>query len=159
MTRLGKKGIGRRQFNNPPRIHDSHPVGDLCHETQIVGHEQDAHADLPLQACQEIENLRLNSDVQCRRRLIGDEKGGTAGDRHCDHRALLLSARDLMGIISGAALRLRNADQVKQLYRSHLCNATALAGADLIGLGNLPPEGADRVQTGHRILEDYAHTA
>ena len=43
---------------------------------------------LAAQAVDQLQNLRLNRDVERGGRLVGDQQLGAAGDRHGDHDAL-----------------------------------------------------------------------
>ena len=45
---------------------------------------------------QQIEDLRLDGDVERRRRLVGDQQPRIAGDRHGDHHALVHAAGELV---------------------------------------------------------------
>ena len=53
------------------------------------------HAVLGLQALDQVENFGLGRDVERGRRLVGDQQGGIAGERHRDHRALAHAAGKL----------------------------------------------------------------
>ena len=57
---------------------------------------------------EEVENLRLNRDVQCGRRLVGDDERRLAGDRHGDEHPLAHAARQLVRVVSRAGGRVRN---------------------------------------------------
>ncbi len=46
----------------------------------------------------QVEDLRLHGHVEGGRRLVGDQDGGVAGERHRDQHALALAARELVGI-------------------------------------------------------------
>src|SRR4029453_1485089 len=76
---------------------------------EVVGDEHDGHPPFPLKLAQQIQDLRLGSDVQRRRRLVGDKQARIAGEGHRDHRPLAESAAQFEGIFVDAALRLRNA--------------------------------------------------
>ena len=47
------------------------------------------------------EDLRLDDDVECRGRFVGNDDVGIAGKRHCDHDPLLLSAGKFVRICLG----------------------------------------------------------
>jgi hypothetical protein len=74
MARALEHAEHRTLLDHPAGIHHGHLVGDLGHHAEIVRDEQDAHADLVLQAAQEIENLSLDGDVERRGRLVSDEQ-------------------------------------------------------------------------------------
>ena len=59
---------------------------------------------------QQLEDLRLYGDVEGGRRLVSDEKSRTVHDRHRDHHALSLPARELVRIITRAGFWIRNRD-------------------------------------------------
>ena len=47
-------------------------VGHLAHDAQVMGDQQHGHAELALQVFQELQDLRLDGDVEGRRGLVGD---------------------------------------------------------------------------------------
>ena len=107
-SRIGMAGIGEHARGLPSLddlslAHDDHVVGDPPDDVEIMGDEQHRHAELGLQVFQELEDLRLHGDVERGRRLIGDQKIGTIGERHGDHHPLALSARELVRIGAEAA--------------------------------------------------------
>ena len=69
-------------------------------------------------AAMQLEDLLLDRHVERGRRLVGDQQLRLAGDRHRDHHALLLAARQLRAGRRRRALRLGNADLVQQLDRA-----------------------------------------
>ena len=84
-----------------------------------MGDEQHRHAALTLQLLQELQDLRLHGDVECRCRFVGDQQFRLVGERHGDHHALALAAGKLVRIAAAAAFfRLADADLVEQLQRA-----------------------------------------
>ena len=80
---------------------------------------------------------------------------GLVGESHGDHDALALAARQLVGIGAETLLRLAHADLEQKLEH-------ALAGARFIHvamqlqyLAHLLLDGVQRVERGHRLLEDH----
>ena len=55
-------------------IHDCNTVTHARHDTQVMGDHDDGHAQLVLQLHHQLKDLRLNRNVQCGSRLIGDQK-------------------------------------------------------------------------------------
>ena len=51
-----------------------------------------------LELPQELQDLRLDGDVERRRRLVRDQEVGLVGERHRDHHPLALAARELVRI-------------------------------------------------------------
>ena len=68
-----------------------------------------------LQIEDDVENLRLDGDVERGGRLVGDQHLRIAGERHGDHGALAHAAGQLMRIFLGALLRFRDAGQAQHL--------------------------------------------
>ena len=66
------------------------------------------HAELALQLREQLQDLRLDRDVERGRRLVGDEQLRLAGERHRDHHALAHAARELVRVrvdaLSGAGM-------------------------------------------------------
>ena len=71
----------------------------------------------------QLEHLRLDRDVERRRRLVGDQELGIAGERHGDHHALAHPAGELVRIGVDAARRVGDADELEQLQ--HLARRRA----------------------------------
>ena len=53
-----------------------------------MGDEEEREAEALLQIPQQVEDLRLDGHVECRCRLIGNEKGRLAREREGNQRAL-----------------------------------------------------------------------
>ena len=56
-----------------------------------------ASRSLRPQACQQLQYLRLDGDVERRGGFVGDQQCGIVGQRHGDHHPLPLSTGKLMG--------------------------------------------------------------
>ena len=72
---------------------------------------------LRLQVEDQVEDLRLDGDVERGGRLVGDQHFRIAGERHGDHGALAHAAGQLVRIFLGALLRLGDARQPQHLDR------------------------------------------
>ena len=86
-------------FDDPPGIHDHDLVAQLGDDAEIVGDEQDGQAEVALQRSQQVEDLRLNGDVERGRRFIGDEQLRAADEGHGNHHPLAQAARELVRIL------------------------------------------------------------
>ena len=60
----------------------------LGDDAEVVGDEQQRQVERRLHLAQQVENLRLDRHVERRRRFVGDDERGTAGERHRDQHAL-----------------------------------------------------------------------
>ena len=85
-------------FDNPPRVHYRHPVGHIAHHPEIVRDEEQRESQFPLKLAQEIQDLRLNRDVQRRRHLVAQEDLGRQCERSRYCHALSLPTGELVGI-------------------------------------------------------------
>ena len=138
-------------------IHDDDALGDLGHHAEVVGDQHDGRADAVLEVAHQVEDLRLDGDVERGGRLVGDQQLRVAGERDGDHHALAHAARELVRVFAHAPLRLGNADQ-----RQHLDRAFARpAACDRPWCSrSVSPICRPTVSTGfrrgHRLLEDHA---
>ena len=71
-----------------PGVHHGHPITHLGDDAEVVGDEDDRGPGLVAQVAHEVEDLRLDRDVERGRRLVGDQEFGFARERHRDHHAL-----------------------------------------------------------------------
>ena len=88
-------------------------------------------------------------------RLVRDEDVGVAGEGHGDHRALPHSARELMRIVVVTALRIRDPHLAQEVDRPAARVLRADVEMRLDRLDDLVPDPIDRIQRGHRVLEDH----
>ncbi len=136
-------------------VHDADPVGHLAHDAEIVGDEQHGHVELGLELEQEIEDLRLDGDVERGGRLVGDEQVGLVGERHGDHHPLPLPARKLVRIGLKASLGIVDADLVQEVEHALPRDRVGQPAVNLQHLTHLLLDGVQRVERGHRLLEDH----
>ena len=83
-------------FHNAAEIHDRDPVADALHYRHVVGNEKVSKLELPLEIQQQVDDLRLDGDVQRRHRLVGDHQPGIQRDCSSDAHPLPLTAGELM---------------------------------------------------------------
>jgi hypothetical protein len=122
-----------------PRIHHDHPLADLGHHAEVVG-DQDHRGPRPLLQLQhQVEDLRLDGDVERGRRLVGDQELGVAGQGHGDHHPLAHAARELVRVVAEPALGIGDAHELEHLDRALLGLGPAGALVDAHGLGDLVP--------------------
>ena len=128
----------------------------LGHHAEIVGDQHDGGAGLLLQLQHQVEDLRLDGDVERRGRLVGDQHLRIAG------RAPWRSSR------AGACRRRAGADirragawhrrcapgRASRAARSRAARHDTPEMAHDV-LGDLRADGQHRVEAGHRLLEDH----
>ena len=156
MLRRGEQRLDRRFLDDAAGVHDRHAVGHLGDDAEVVRDEQQREAQSFLEIAQQVEDLRLDRHVERRRGLVGDEERRPAGERQGDERALAQPARELMRILAHAPLRLGYADGREQLDRLLPRVRARRASVNAQRLLDLIPDRVDRVERGHRLLEDEA---
>jgi hypothetical protein len=103
---------------------------------------------LLLQLDHQVEDLRLDGDVERRGRLVGDQHLGIAGQRHGDHDALAHAARKLVRILVERGGGVGDAHQSQHLDRAFPAAFARHAGAlDVLGDLRRPT-----VSTGFRLV-------
>ena len=136
-------------------VHDRHAIGDLRNDAQVVADEDHRHTQPPLQVGQQIDDLGLYGDVEGGGRLIRDEDGGLACQRHGDHRPLLHPTRELVRIRIDALLGIGEAYELEHLDGARSRFARVGAPVDANRFRDLVAHGPDGVEARHRLLEDH----
>ena len=138
MGALLEEFFGRAVFYDLSGVHDGDFVGHLGNDAEVVRDEEHRHAAFLLELAQEIENLRLDSHVECGGGFIGDEDFGVAGERHGDHDALSHAAGHLVRVIVDAGFGRGDADLIEEID----------GGGAGIGLVKILMESKDRRDLG-----------
>jgi hypothetical protein len=136
-------------------IHHQGAVRDLRDHAHIMRDEEDRHPLFLLQDLEQLQDLRLDRDVERGRRLVGDQQFWLAGQGHRDHHALAHAAGEAMWIFVKARLRRGNANALEQTNGLGLRRRARQASVIDQRLGNLETDGQHRVEAGHRLLEDH----
>ena len=153
-TREERLRIGH--FHDLARVHQRDAMRHLGDDREVVGDEQHRHLLRRLELLQQIQDLRLDRDVERGRRLVGDHDVGFRGQRDRDHHALLLPAGHLERVVADPARGLRNADALQPVDRLRFRRAAAQRRVALDHLRDLPSHGHHRVEARRRLLEDDA---
>ena len=145
----------RRLLDDAPGVHHDHPLGKLGDDAHVVRDQDDRGAVVALEPLHQLQDLRLDGDIERGRRLVCDQERGVAGERHRDHHPLAHPTRELMRIVVRAPICVRDADLGQQVDGPcpRLSVGHRLVGAQL--LLDLPADGVDGRQRGHRVLEDH----
>ena len=159
MARVVEGRARAGQFRHPAAIEHQHAVGDLGDHAEIVGDEQDGEPRLALQVAQQRQDLRLDRHVERRGRLVGDQQPRARRERHRDHHALAHAAGHFVRKGVEHRLRARDLDAPEQRQRfAPRLGSRHPAPLDQNFL-DLPSDPHDRVQRGHRLLEDHREIA
>ena len=95
--RIGMHGRGEdislwRELDDLAEIHHRHAMRDVLDNGEIVADEQQREAELPLQVLQQIDDLRLDRDVERRNRFVADDQVGFRRECPGDTDTLALTA-------------------------------------------------------------------
>src|SRR5215510_16395087 len=107
--------VDRGLLDLAPGIHHDHALRGFGDHTEVMRDQNHRGAKLALQFENDFEDLRLDRNVERRRRLVGDEHLRIAGSGHGNHRALAHATRELVRILLRPLLGLRNADKAQHL--------------------------------------------
>ena len=80
------------------RVHHGDLVTQAGHHAQVVRDVEDGGAGAPAQVGDQVEDPRLGSHVESRRRLVEDQDVGITRQRDGDRDALLLAAGELVWV-------------------------------------------------------------
>ncbi len=79
-----------------PEIHDRNSITDVSYHRQVVGDEEIGESESGLKLVEQVEDLGLDRDVECRDGLIGDDEAGVQSQRASNTDALALASRELV---------------------------------------------------------------
>ena len=143
----------RADLDDAAEVHHGDAVGDMLHHRQIVRDENHGEFHLAGEVAEEVQNLRLDGDIQRGDRLIGDDELGLDGQRACDGNALALAAGKLVRIFAHEPRRQtdffhQRADRPGQVGLGDFA-------VDLNRLGERGVNGHARVERGVRVLKNH----
>ena len=143
-------------LRHPAGVHDGDPIGHPGDDPEVMGDQKDGRTGGVLNPLEQFEDLGLDGHVEGGGRLVGNEHIGVVGDGHGGHGPLEHPAGELVGELAGPFGGVGDAHQVEHLRGLGHGRVPANARlVDLDGLGDLEPDGQDRVERRHRILEDH----
>ena len=143
--------VGRAGFDYPAAAHDHHVVAHLPDDREVVRDEQVRHAGRLPDVAQQVEDLRLDGDVQRGDRFVAGEHAWLAREGAGDGDALALPA----GQCAGQRLRFTAAEaylieELRDPVRSALGVPAEVQPQQLLDAG---ASGLPRVEGGIGILE------
>ena len=151
--------VGRALLDDARRIHHVHAVGVARHDPEIVRDDDQRDAEPARQVLHQFEDLRLDGDVERGGRLVGDDELRIAGKPDRDHHALAHAAGEMMRILFEPARAVRDADELEQFERARRRLLVGHLQMDEQRLHHLLADRQDRVERGHRLLEDHRDVA
>ena len=148
----------RTLFDNSACVHNDNVVRHFRNNAQIVRDKQNRAVNLVLQIVEQIENLRLNGNVERRRRLVRDDKARLASKRHCNHNTLAHTTRQFMRVRRIYSFRHSDTNEVEHFNRTLLCKLCRCARNVQKGyFVKLITDGEYGIQRGHGFLEYHRH--
>ena len=113
VQRAAVQVVGRRQLDEAAEVHHADAVGDVADDGEVVGDEHERQVEPLLEVDEQVDDLRLDRDVERRDRLVGEDDVGLDGQRPGQPDALALATGELVGIAIGGVGR--EPDEVQQL--------------------------------------------
>ena len=153
MLRVGEDLGGGAGLDDAARLHDADAVGDAADHAEVMADQQQGQAAGGFFSGQQVQDLRLDRDIERGGWLVGDQQAGVVGERHGDHDALALAAAELVGVGVEPGGGVGEAGAGEQVDDGLAGGRAAMQGA---GLGDLAADAVQRVEAGHRLLKDDA---
>src|SRR6266542_2694143 len=100
LRRRLEDAVGRALLEDDAVVKEAHAVGDLPRETHLVGRDQHRHA-ARRELAYDLEHLRDELGVERARHLVEEHQLRAHRESAHDRHALLLAAREPVGIIAG----------------------------------------------------------
>ena len=149
--------VGRPDLDELAVLQHRDAVGDLGDDAEVVRDEQHAGAVLAHQVAHEREDLRLRRHVERRGRLVRDQELGVEHQRHRDHDALPLAARELVRIRRRHARRIGQAHVGEPFENLRAPRRRVERRVPPQHLVDLLAAAHDGIERRHRLLEDHRH--
>ncbi len=156
MPRGGEQRAHRGAFGDPAAVHHRDPVDPAGDHSEVVGDQDQRHAEAGAQLVDEFEDLVLCGDVEGGGRFVGDQQPGFADQCHGDRHALPHPSAELVGVVRQSFGGTRHADQPQGLLGSVPGLGLGQPPVQQQGFGDLGAYGEGGVEGGQRVLEDHA---
>src|SRR5262245_59294147 len=155
MKRVAKQGRAIGNFHDAPGAHHGNSVGDIVDDREIVRDEEVSKAQFLLQIHQQIQDLRLDRNIERRGRLVADDKVGPQGKRPRDPDTLTLASRKTVRIAFDVPqIEADKGDELVHHFPARPRVADAVNDQRLFdNVVNRHP----RIQGSERILKDELH--
>src|SRR4051794_17658871 len=154
VARIGEDVAHLARFHHLAPVHDDDFLGDVGDHTQIMGDHQHRHAQLDLKVADELEDLRLDGDVEGGGRLVRDQQGRVADQRHGDHGTLAQPAGKLERVGVDGAFGVRETNQPEHFHGQFARLGLVHVAVEHDRFADLVADGVERRQRSHRLLED-----
>ena len=144
MAGIGEQRTGGGGLHHASGVHDRDPVGAARDDAEVVGDQDDRHAEPAAQVVDQFQDLLGDGHVQRGGRLVGDQQLRLAGQRHRDHHPLPHAAGQLVRVVAHPLGGPGHADQPEDLHRAGQRGGPGGAAVQPDGLGDLVADGHRR---------------
>ena len=158
VTRVGQERFGRTLLDHFAAVHHDDATAYVGDDAEVVADQDDRGAEIGVELAQEIEDLRLDRDVQRRRRLVGNSSMGSLENPSRASRAGACRPRTDAGIRRSPA-RAPIFPSPKELDRPSQRRRTIVPAVNDHRLDELVRNALDRIERCHRVLEDHRDRA
>src|SRR5437868_3274343 len=104
---------------------------------------------------EQVENLRLDCNVECGGWLVRNQELGPIYDRHGNHHSLSHTSGELVGVAANSLLWTGNGDVAHTFYGALPRLFLRYVAVREHRFGDLVADPHDRIKCGHRLLKDH----
>ncbi len=153
MTWRAEQRRRRALLDNAAGIQHRDRVAHALDHAEIVADEQQRQVPARAQVGEQVEDLRLDRDVERGRRLVEHQKARLTAQRRRDQGALLHAARQLVRIGGGDRAGIGNTDFIEEGNRAVARGLSRKAAMAHQRLGNLAADGERGIERLGWVLE------
>ena len=158
MTRRAHEIARGSVLHDATKIKHHDAVGDVLHNAEVVGDKNQGQAKVALQLPQQVDDLRLDADIQGRDGLVADHQPRPRDQSAGNVDALTLATREFVRIAIHLIGQQAHTLHHRRHPRLHLdARKAAVMGGQRFG-NDLPCRHA-RVQRSQRILKNHLDIA
>ncbi|RMM84563.1 hypothetical protein ALQ75_05434 [Pseudomonas savastanoi pv. glycinea] len=157
MLRRFEQRLAIGLLDNLAGTHDADALRHAMNQIEIMTDQQQRHVQALLQLLEQQEDLALHGDVQRSGRFVGNQQFRLARQRHGNHHPLALASGQFVRVGFQAFFRLLNADHFQQFDNAFLRFTATDAAMQQQRLAYLSGHAVQRVQRGHRFLENHGN--
>ena len=147
--------LDRRLLDLAAGVHHDDALRRLGDHAEVVRDQHDRGAGRSFSSQHQVQDLRLDRDVERRGRLVGDQHLRVAGERHRDHHALAHAAGKLVRILVERGAGLARCDQLEHLDAPARAPRSATAAVQHQLSAICVPTVSTGLRLRHRLLEDH----
>lgn len=155
VARFGEDFSDGAGFHDPAGIHDRYTICEAGNDGEVMRDPDECRTVFARQLLDFTEDLRLDGDVECRGRFVGDQHRRLVQKRDRNRHALAHPAGKLVRIGLEPGFRRGDADRPQGFDgpRTRRSRRHAFMGGDR--LHDLRVDAQNRIECGDRILKDH----